>query len=126
MNENKNYKKQMSAEDVERIRAIIQAMTNQRKELGMSQRDLAVVCGMPQSTIARIETFKTTPNLGTVLRMMHYLGMEIVVDYERSKILESELNVWREVQKGEESGEEKGWIPWEDARDRFKDIIDKV
>lgn len=110
MNENKNYKKQMNAEDIERIRAIIQAMTNQRKELGMSQRDLAVVCGMPQSTIARIETFKTTPNLGTVLRMMHYLGMEIAVDDKRAGRLKNENELIRELDKGFKSGEEKSGI----------------
>lgn len=85
MNENKDYKKQLDAQDFERIRTIVDAMAVQRRNLGMSQRDLAVRCGMPQSTIARIETYKTTPNLRTFFRMMHYLGMELVVNEQRTE-----------------------------------------
>ena len=51
MNENKDYKKQLDAQDFERIRTIVDAMAVQRRNLGMSQRDLAVRCGMPQSTV---------------------------------------------------------------------------
>lgn len=85
MNENKDYKKQLDAQDFERIRTIVDAMAVQRRNLGMSQRDLAVRCGMSQSTIARIETYKTTPNLRTFFRMMHYLGMELVVNEQRTE-----------------------------------------
>lgn len=85
MNENKDYKKQLDAQDFERIRTIVDAMAVQRRNLGMSQRDLAVRCGMPQSTIARIETYKTTPNLRTFFRMMHYLGMELVVNEQKTE-----------------------------------------
>ena len=119
MYENKNYRKQMSNEDAERIRAIIAAMTAQRKNIGMSQRELAEACGMSQSTIGRIETFKTTPNLGTVLRMMHYLGMVLAVDHKRSVELEEELVLLREIKKGEESGEEKGWLSHEEVKARL-------
>lgn len=116
MNENRNYNKRMSNEDVERIRAIILAMTAQRKNLGMSQRKLAEICGMPQSTIGRIETFKATPNLGTVLRMMHYLGMELVVNEQVSEEIREEIQLWNEVEKGIKSGEEEGWISHEEVK----------
>lgn len=109
----------MNSEDVKRIRMIIEAMVAQRKNLGMSQRDLSIVCGMPQSTIARIETFKTTPNLGTVLRMMHYLGMELTVNQKRAEEIEAEFKLWREVEKGEKSGEEKGWLSHEEVKARL-------
>lgn len=42
--------------------AIISAMIEQRNALGLSQRDLASLCDIPQSSVARIESCKTTPN----------------------------------------------------------------
>ena len=115
MNDNKEYKKQLDSQDFERIRAIVDAMAAQRRNLGMSQRDLAIVCGMPQSTIARIETFKTTPNLGTVLRMMHYLGMELIVNEQRAERIKKEAALIRELDKGFKSGEENGWHSMEEV-----------
>ena len=41
-------------EEIEIIAGIIGAMIDKRNELGYSQRDLAELCGMPQSSIARI------------------------------------------------------------------------
>lgn len=126
MNENREYKKQMNSEDVERIKAIVNAMVQQRKALGMSQRDLAVVCDMPQSTIARIETFKSTPNLTTVLRMFYYLGLDMTVNQKRAEEIEAELQLWREIEKGEKSGEEKGWLSLEEVKSRFRDRVDGI
>ena len=119
MNDNKEYKKQLDSQDFERIRAIVDAMAAQRRNLGMSQRDLAIVCGMPQSTIASIETFKTTPNLGTVLRMMHYLGMELAVNENASREIREEIHLWNEVEKGLKSGEEEDWISHDDVKCRL-------
>lgn len=119
MNDNKEYKKQLDSQDFERIRAIVDAMAAQRRNLGMSQRDLAIVCGMPQSTIARIETFKTTPNLGTVLRMMHYLGMELAVNENASREIREEIHLWNEVEKVLKSGEEEDWISHDDVKCRL-------
>lgn len=66
-------------EEVETLAAIVGAMINQRKALGISQRELAAICGMPQSSVARIESFKTTPNLDTVLKLMKPLGLTLTV-----------------------------------------------
>ena len=52
-------------DEVENISAIVSAMVEQRTSLGLSQRDLAAMCGIPQSSVARIESCKTTPNLGS-------------------------------------------------------------
>lgn len=49
-------------EETEEIAAIVTAMVEQRNALGLSQRDLAAMCGIPQSSVARIESCKTTPN----------------------------------------------------------------
>lgn len=57
--------------------AIISAMIKQRNELGLSQRELANICGLPQSSIARIESYKTTPNLDTLLKILRPLGLQL-------------------------------------------------
>ena len=52
-------------------------MVEQRTSLGLSQRELAAMCGIPQSSVARIESFKTTPNLGTLLNIFQHLGLQL-------------------------------------------------
>lgn len=42
---------------------IIHTIVRKRHALGMSQRELAEICRMPQSSVARLESFKTTPKL---------------------------------------------------------------
>lgn len=66
-------------EEIENLSEIITAVTEQRNALGLSQRDLAGICGIPQSSVARIESFKTTPNLDTLLKIMHPLGLKLTV-----------------------------------------------
>ena len=41
-------------DEVENISAIVSAMVEQRTSLGLSQRDLAAMSGIPQSSVARI------------------------------------------------------------------------
>jgi len=43
--------------DIETQATIISAMIKQRNELGLSQRELASLCDIPQSSVARIESF---------------------------------------------------------------------
>ena len=66
-------------EETEEIAAIVTAMVEQRNALGLSQRDLAAMCGIPQSSVARIESCKTTPNLGTLLNIFQHLGLTLTV-----------------------------------------------
>ena len=66
-------------EEVEALAAIIGAMIDQRNELGITQRDLAALCGIPQSSVARIESFRTTPNLDTLIKILQPLGLTLVV-----------------------------------------------
>jgi ribosome-binding protein aMBF1 (putative translation factor) len=72
----------VSKKDIEEMEAratIITAMIQQRNALGLSQRDLASLCGIPQSSVARIESYKTTPNLDTLLKIMRPLGLKLTV-----------------------------------------------
>ena len=47
--------------------------------MGISQRELAAVCNIPQSSVARIESFKTTPKLDTLMKLMRPLGLTLQV-----------------------------------------------
>lgn len=66
-------------EEVESISSIVHAMIEQRNAMGLSQRELAAMCKIPQSSIARIESCKTTPNLGTLLHIFRHLGLQLTV-----------------------------------------------
>lgn len=63
-------------EEVEALSQIVKAMVEQRNALGLSQRELAALCGIPQSSVARIESFKTVPNLDTLLKIFQQLGLK--------------------------------------------------
>lgn len=64
-------------EEIDELTAVVSAMIEKRNALGISQRELAKLCGLPQSSIARIESGKTTPKLDTLLKIMHPLGLKI-------------------------------------------------
>ena len=64
-------------EEIDELTAIVSAMIEKRNALGISQRELAQLCGLPQSSIARIKSGKTTPKLDTLLKIMHPLGLKI-------------------------------------------------
>ncbi len=66
-------------EEAEAEAAIISAMIQQRSELGLSQRDLSILCNIPQSTVARIESNKTTPRLDTLIKLLSQLGLTLSV-----------------------------------------------
>ena len=84
-NDYKNYVKAQSItdkkmiEETEERAAIISAVIKQRHALGISQRELASRCGIPQSSVARIESMKITPNLDTLLKIIHQLGLKLVI-----------------------------------------------
>lgn len=84
-NEYKNQVKQTDPigkeilEEAETEASIISAMIKQRSALGLSQRDLAALCDMPQSSVARIEANKTTPRLDTLLKLLNQLGLSLSV-----------------------------------------------
>lgn len=74
-----NYKEHVKATEpenqqlitsIEEQSAIISEIIKQRNALGLSQRDLASMCKIPQSSIARMESLQTTPSLSTLLKIM--------------------------------------------------------
>ena len=66
-------------EEIESLASIVGTLVEQRNALGISQRELATMCGIPQSSVARIESFKTTPNLDTLLKIMQPLGLKLTI-----------------------------------------------
>ena len=65
--------------EIETLSSIISQVILKRTNMGISQRELAAMCNMPQSSIARIEACKTIPKLGTLLRLMKPLGLNLRV-----------------------------------------------
>lgn len=66
-------------EEAEAEASIISAMIKQRTALGISQRDLAALCNISLSSVARIEASKTTPRLDTLIKMLNQLGLKLSV-----------------------------------------------
>lgn len=66
-------------EEIEALSSIVGSMIEKRNSLGISQRELATMCGIPQSSVARIESYKTTPNLDTLLKLFKPLGLSLTV-----------------------------------------------
>ncbi len=55
-----------------------ETVKNRRKELQISQNDLAEISGVSIATIKNIERGKGNPSFDTVLRIIDVLGLEIV------------------------------------------------
>jgi ribosome-binding protein aMBF1 (putative translation factor) len=74
-----NEEKRRNMEEIEEVSEIVSSIIQRRQELGISQRDLAARCGIPQSSVARIETLKTTPKLDTLIKLMQALNLKLQV-----------------------------------------------
>lgn len=88
MNTWEDYKNHVKATDhaiksdieiIEELTSLISSIIAKRNELGMSQRDLAAECGLPQSSVARVESLKTVPKLDTLLKLMRPLGLKLQI-----------------------------------------------
>ena len=80
-----DYKKEIKGkakqdiEEMEILANIISIIIDKRKELGYSQRELADICNLPQSSVARIEACTVKPNVETLLKIMKPLGLSLSV-----------------------------------------------
>lgn len=74
---------------------IVDTLVEKRKELKISQRELARRCNMPQSTIARIETHQISPQLETIYIIAEKLNCNIQIeDKLKSKWDGSKISVY--------------------------------
>jgi ribosome-binding protein aMBF1 (putative translation factor) len=62
------------------FRAIAHEVAQRRLEWGLSQRELADLCGTTQSAIARIERGARPPRIDTLLRIGRALDCELAVE----------------------------------------------
>lgn len=58
---------------------VLSELITKRKQLGLSQRDIASMIDKPQSTIARIEACKTIPSTQTLFKLVNALGLSIII-----------------------------------------------
>lgn len=65
--------------DAKIIMNLIDQIVAIRTKRGISQRELAIRCDMPQSSIARIETCHTLPNMVTLVHVLRALNLHIEV-----------------------------------------------
>ena len=66
-------------EEMETLAIIVSKIIERRNELGYSQRDLAKLCGLPHSSVARIETYEVMPKVDTLIKIMIPLGLKLSV-----------------------------------------------
>lgn len=63
--------------EIDDLTEIVRTLIEKRTAMGISQRQLAEMCHVPQSSIARIESGKTTPKLDTLIKLLHPLGLKV-------------------------------------------------
>lgn len=76
---NLNDVSKQDIEEMEALALIISKIIERRNELGYSQRQLADICGLPQSSVARIEACVVKPNVETLIKIMKPLGLSLSV-----------------------------------------------
>lgn len=63
----------------ENCAAIIDTLIKQRKEKGLTQKELAQEAELTQSVIARMESKKAIPQLDTLLKVVDALGCNLKI-----------------------------------------------
>lgn len=58
---------------------LIGMMIESRNKKGLSQRELADICGIKQPAIARLESMKVTPQIDTVFKILGSLGYTLSI-----------------------------------------------
>ena len=63
----------------EQCAKIIDTLIEKRKELGLTQKELADASQLTQSVIARMESKKAVPQLDTLLKVVDALGCDLEI-----------------------------------------------
>ena len=72
-------------DEAEIVSEIVGAMIERRHTMKLSQRDLAAPCGIPHSSVARIESGKTIPNLSTLLKIFRELELRLTIEPKKNR-----------------------------------------
>ena len=75
----RNSEVNKAIDEVDELYNLIETIIERRHELGLSQRELARMVGLPHSSVARIETGKVSPNIETVIKIIKPLGLKITI-----------------------------------------------
>ena len=59
--------------------AVIDRLIEERRRLGITQKELAAAASLTQSVVARLESKKAVPQLDTLLRVADALGCRIEI-----------------------------------------------
>ena len=99
---------------------IVDEIKRKRKMLGISQTELAERCGMPQSTIGRIENYSMNPSLDVITSIMNELDVSFEFNKKKYMRIQGEelayktkkpvgvfVLTWRRVRDGIYSEEDK-------------------
>ena len=78
MNDESKVSKSEKAQ-VEFEAALIGKLIEARETKGLSQRDLAEMCGVKQPAIARLESMKSTPQIDTLFKVLSPLGYTLSI-----------------------------------------------
>lgn len=67
--------------------ALIGKIIEAREEKGLSQRQLAELCGVRQPAIARLESMRSTPQIDTLFKILSPLGYTLsIVPSEKADV----------------------------------------
>lgn len=73
-------KEQQDRETV--VLQITMMILDAREKAGLTQSELANLCKMKQSAIARIEAGKALPTVGTLFKISQALGKKIIISFD--------------------------------------------
>ena len=77
--QDEDFKKEWDA--IEPEFAIIQAIIDARKTVGMTQKELAERTGIAQGDISKLETGSANPSLKTLQRLAEGMGMRLKLEF---------------------------------------------
>lgn len=86
--DNKNQLKSINNEEKNQIQMaveLVSSIVSRRKELGLSQRDLASRSGVHHIAIAKLEKNGTVPRIDTLCKLIKPLGLVIKLEILGSK-----------------------------------------
>lgn len=72
-----NEESKIIIETADEVVEIINKIVKARRNLNLSQRDLAKKCGIKQPALARIEQFNVIPKLNTIIKIAKCVNVEI-------------------------------------------------
>ena len=65
------------------VEKFVKSLRSRRKDLGLSQSDLAGLCGLSTEGLSKIERGDSEPKLATVLRLIKLLGGALYVQWKQ-------------------------------------------